>query len=89
MKTSLNEIVSIERYLLSNSDTTENVLMQARLILQSELQESMHWQQKTYELIDTYGREKLRKEINEIQKQLFNDPKHSNFREKILRLFSK
>lgn len=89
MQTSLNELAIIEQFLLSKPENTERVLMQARLILQPELNESIYWQQKTYELVNTYGREKLRKEIQQTHQQLFSDPRHRNFREWILRLFTK
>lgn len=89
MKTSLNELLMIEDFLLTNRGGEENTLMQARLLLQPELQESIHWQQKTYQLVETYGREQLRKEISQVHQKLFTAPEHLSFRQRIMRLFGK
>lgn len=89
MKTSLNELLLIEDFLLTSPGGEEKVLMQARLLLQPELQESIHWQQKTYQLVETYGREQLRKEISQVHQKLFASPEYLSFRQRIMRLFSK
>jgi hypothetical protein len=89
MKTSLNELELIEDFLLGNTNAEDKVLMQARQILQPDLKESVYWQQKTYRLIDTYGREQLRKEIRQVHQMLFTAPEHLSFRERIQQFFSK
>lgn len=89
MKTSLNELQLIEDFLLLNTNAEDKVLMQARQVLQPGLQESVYWQQKTYRLIETYGREQLRKEIRQVHQKLFTAAVHSSFRERIKRFFSK
>ena len=89
MKTSLNELQLIEDFLLLNTGAEDKVLMKARQILQPDLQESVYWQQKTYRLVETYGRKQLRKEIRQVHQKLFTAPAHSSFREKIKKLFGK
>ncbi|PWS26132.1 hypothetical protein DHW03_15155 [Pedobacter yonginense] len=89
MQTSLNELIIIEQFLLSNPGEAEKILMQARVILQPELDESIYWQEKSYELVNVYGREKLRKEIQQIHQQLFSYKRHRNFRNWIMRIFTK
>lgn len=89
MKTSLNELQLIEDFLLLNTGAEDAVLMQARQILQPGLQESVYWQQKTYRLVETYGREQLQKEIRQVHQKLFTAPAYSSFREKIKKLFNK
>jgi hypothetical protein len=89
MKTSLNELQLIEDFLLLNTNAEDKVLMQARQILQPDLQESVHWQQKTYRLIETYGREQLRKEISQVHQKLFTAPAHFSFSERVKRFFIK
>lgn len=89
MKTSLNELQLIEDFLLVNTNAEDKVLMQARQILQPDLQESVHWQQKTYRLIESYGREQLRKEIRQVHQKLFTAPEHASFSERVKRFFSK
>ncbi|MNJ93915.1 hypothetical protein D3C87_116020 [compost metagenome] len=89
MKTSLNELQLIEDFLLGDANAEDKVLMQARQILQPDLQESVYWQQKTYCLIETYGREELRKEIRQIHQTLLTAPEHFSFSERIKQFFSK
>ncbi|MNL14141.1 hypothetical protein D3C87_1350710 [compost metagenome] len=89
MKTSLNELMLIEDFLLGNKGGEESTLMQARLILKPELKESMYWQQKTHQLVNTYGREQLRQEISQVHQKLFTAAEHLSFRQKVMRFFSK
>lgn len=89
MKTSLNELQLVEDFLLVNTNAEDKVLMQARQILQPHLRESVYWQQKTYRLIETYGREQLRKEIKQVDQKLFTAPEYFSFSERIKRFFSK
>jgi len=89
MKTSLNELLLIEDFLLTSPGGEEKTLMQARLLLQPKLQESIYWQQKTYQLVETYGREQLRKEITKVHQKLFTTPEHLSFRQRIIGLFGK
>lgn len=89
MKTSLNELRLIEDFLLVNAGAEDKILMQARLILTPGLKESVYWQQKTYRIIESYGREQLRNEIRLVDQKLFTAPEHFSFSERIKRFFSK
>jgi len=86
MKTSMNELQEIEDYLL-HPHNEESVLMEARLLLEPELQEKTAWQQKTYTLVQHYGRKKLRQEIEAVHQELFTNDRYTSFRKKIMRLF--
>lgn len=89
MKTSWNELRLIEDHLLSATKAGDKILFEAHLILQPGLEESVFWQQKTYGLIHKYGRQELRKEIEQVHEKLFKAPEHQSFRQKIMQLFSK
>jgi len=89
MKTSWNELLLIEDYLLSDRKEADSVVLEARMILQPDLKDSIFWQEKTYSLIEQYGRQQLRKEIEQVHEKLFTAPEHASFRQKIIRLFSK
>jgi hypothetical protein len=89
MKTSLNELQLIENQLLGAPDGEDRLLFEARMILQPDLRHSLGWQQKTYQLVQQYGRQQLRKEMEQIHHELFITVKHKSFRQKILRLFRK
>lgn len=90
MKTSLNELRLIEAHLLGGGAPQERLLVEARLILQPELRQSLHWQQKTHELVRQYGRQQLKKEMEQVHQELFSPATaHPSFREKILKLFGR
>ena len=87
MQTSLIETREIEAYLKKFQQPEDSVLFQAKLILQSNLAENVKWQEKTYQLIRIYSRKKLREEIAEAEKKLFEDTAFRSFRNKITSLF--
>jgi hypothetical protein len=84
----LNEIKQIDDYLFKYAGEADSLLFEARLILEPALREKMLWQQKTYDIIRQYSRRKLKAEVEAVHQQLFNEPEHSSFRQKILALFS-
>ena len=88
MKTSANETREIEAYLLG-THPAEAVVMEARLLLDQDLREKTAWQQKTYGLIQAYGRKKLRSEIEAAHNELFTIEKHVSFRKKVMELFKR
>lgn len=87
MRTSLNEIEQIEKYLLGGLNTQDRLLFQAELLLNPQKTENVYWQQKTYILVQAYGRKQLKKDIEAVHQKLFTSPVHQNFRQKILALF--
>jgi hypothetical protein len=89
MKMSLNELRLIEEYLLSVLEQEENCLFKAKLILQPELMEEVYWQDKTYQVIEEYGRKQLKNEVEKIHQMLFNSIEHQSFKSMVMRLFRK
>jgi hypothetical protein len=90
MKTSLNETRLIEMHLAGKAPAEERLLFEARLILQPDLRRNMHWQQKTYQLVQLYGRQQLKKEIEQVHQALFSPATaHHSFKQKILSLFGR
>lgn len=88
MRTSLNEIESIENYLFGRLGTGEKLMFDARLILDPQMAEKVAWQKQAYRLVQQYGRKKLKSELEMIHQKLFEKPEHEGFRQKILQLFS-
>jgi hypothetical protein len=89
MRTSLNDIQQIDDYLLQYAGKTDRALFEARLILQPALQESLLWQQKTYDIIRQHSRRRLKAEIESVHQHLFTESEHISFRRKIQKIFSK
>jgi len=89
MRTSLNEIKEIDDHLLKQSPPDEALLFEAKLIINPELQYRVQWQQQTLNLVQQYGRDSFRAEIEAVHQKLFSQPGHEGFRQKIMRLFGK
>jgi hypothetical protein len=87
MKTSWNETRQIEKLILGLHNTGDALLFEAKLILDNDLSNQIHWQQKTYEAIQTYSRRQLKKEIEAVHHKLFTQSSYTGFSQKIRRLF--
>jgi len=88
MPTSWNDTLQIEQYLDNSLKHGDALVFEARLLLNPELADNVQWQQKTYTLIKGYGRRQLKQEIDAVHRQLFTDPKHQRFSQKIRELFN-
>ena len=89
MKTSWKNTQRLDDYLGQRLNPEEALLIEARLVLEPELRDTLRWQQQTHALVRAYGRQQLRREIQSAQQKVFHQPEHHGFRQTILRLFSK
>ncbi|HEY9004140.1 MAG TPA: hypothetical protein VIM89_22465 [Mucilaginibacter sp.] len=87
MRTSLIETEQIEALLMQRSEPGDQLVFEAKLLLEPELHERMQWQQKAYRLVKLYGRDQLKQEIEAVHQKLFTQKKHLSFSQKIRRLF--
>jgi hypothetical protein len=89
MRTSLIETEQIEAHLLRLSSPGDSLVFEARLLLEPELREKLRWQKEAYQMVRLYGRDHLKKEIDNVHQKLFTQPEHKSFSQKIRQLFSK
>ncbi|MGN6646273.1 MAG: hypothetical protein ACTHJT_07060 [Cytophaga sp.] len=87
MRTSLNNIFETEQYLTGQLAPEDRLVYDARLIVNTELCDQTHWQQRTYEVVRAYGRMQLRNELEKIHERLMTEPQHNSFRKRILNIF--
>lgn len=87
MRTSLNNIATIEAHLHKKQQATDALLFDAKLLLDDDLQVNVTMQQQVYSMVQQYGRKQLRHELETVHQQLFNTTKHLSFRQKIARIF--
>ena len=88
MRTSLIETEQIEAHLMQRSEPGDQLVFEARLLLDPELGEKTRWQQEAYRIIKLYGRYQLKQEIETVHQKLFTQKKHLSFSQKIRRLFT-
>ncbi|WCT11076.1 hypothetical protein [Mucilaginibacter jinjuensis] len=89
MRTSLNELKQIEDHLLRLSPPDDTLLFAAKMILDTNLRSNVLLQQRTYTLVQQYGRKQLKAEIEAVHQQIFSNTAHQTFVDKILSLFKK
>ena len=89
MRTSLNNIKLIDDHLFNKGGIEDRLLFDAMLIIDPTLSDQISWQQKTHALVQQYSRKKLKAEIESAHQQLFTQPEHQSFRQRILRFFIK
>lgn len=89
MRTSLNNIFETEQYLTGQLPPEDQLIYDARLIVEEDLKEQTRWQKHTYEVIRAYGRMKIRSRLEEMHERLMTEPQHTSFRNKILKIFSR
>ncbi|WP_423148242.1 hypothetical protein [Rubrolithibacter danxiaensis] len=88
MRTSLNEIQHIENHLFGQLSGEEELLFQANLLINTTLEENKQAQQKSYQLINAFGRKQLKQELEGVHLKLFSEKRYKHFRQKILALFN-
>jgi hypothetical protein len=89
MRTSLNNVARIEAHLLGSQKPTDALLFEAMLLLDDSLHIDVSAQKQVYSLVQQYSRKQLKQEIEAAHEQLFNQPEHLSFKQKITRLFFK
>jgi hypothetical protein len=89
MRTSLNNIKTIDNYLLGRMARGEAVVFEANMLLNSDLMDDVSDQQNTHSIVKEYGRLQLKKEIMAVQKALATAPQHRGFMQRISNLFGK
>jgi len=83
----LNEIKLIDEHLFNNGSTENALLFDAMRIINPVLNEQIAWQKHTHKIVQQYGRKQLKAEIEAVHQQLFKEPEHKSFRQRILRFF--
>jgi hypothetical protein len=89
MRTSLNNIKEADDHLLGLSAPQDSLLFEAKMIINPEVQLNVMWHKQTLNLVQQYGREQLRADMEAVHNQLFTLPEHQNFRQNILRFFKR
>lgn len=83
----MNDTQQIEGFLDRTLSPQEQLLMEARLLIDRGLQEKVQWQQRSHELIRAYGRKQLRLDIERAQQRVFTEKAFSSFRQIINTIF--
>ena len=86
MRTSLNEIRKIENYLDGKLNSEESIAFQTELFSNAVLKLNVYVQQKVYSILRLYHRKKLKEEIENVHRRIFEDEKNVVFQQSIFQL---
>ncbi|QXV65022.1 hypothetical protein INP83_18365 [Mucilaginibacter sp. 21P] len=89
MRTSLNNTKLTDDYVNGMLPTGDALLMEARLILNPDLDEEVDLHKRTLNIVRQYGRESLRAQIEDIHQQLFTKPQHRSFKDLVFSFFER
>ena len=89
MRTSLNNIKTIDEYLFGSTPPGDRLLFEAKMLLNSDLADDVQHQKNTYAIVRQYGRQSIKAEIKAVQQTLATAPQHHNFMQRIVNLFKK
>lgn len=89
MRTSLNEIREIDRYLQGEMGEFEAMEFGGKVRRDPVLQLNVMLQGKVMALIKVYHRKRLKAEMEEVHERLVSDPLKATWRERLLGLFQK
>jgi len=87
MRTSLNEIRKAESFLNGTLAPDESLLVEARMMIDSQFHLNVKAQQLVMRLLKLMNRDKIRKDIREAHQSVFSDVRHAALREEIHRIF--
>ena len=83
----MNEVAEIEQYLLKAGSPEDTLLLEAKLLIDPELQLKVTAQRQVYSLVKQYGRRQMKAELDCVHQKLFSEPQHRSFAQKIRKLF--
>lgn len=83
----MNETQAIEQHLFKQLAPQEQLLADARLLIDPALREKTEWQQNAYALVTAYSRQQLKKELEDVHRKLFSEKRFEGFRKRISRIF--
>lgn len=84
MRTSLLELEQMDRYLLQQLDASEQMLFEAKLILDPELHGNLRVHRKVHALIRWFARSQQKERLQRLHEQLMHDTK---FRDQVNAFF--
>ena len=87
MKKWWNDIRKLEAFLFKQLPPQQQEELKKNLLLHQEAKELANHQSTTYEAIRWYGRQKLRKHLKTLNKQLLHSSKESSLSREIKTLF--
>ena len=87
MRPSPRNIQLIEAYLSGRLSPEDQKGFQQRLVLDSQLFDRVRQQEYTYRLVHLSGRRRLRRELDQIHRELFNARGNRSWKKRILQYF--
>lgn len=88
MRTSIADIIRIEKFLSGDLDAGEKLFFQSRLLVDKGLKHDVFLQRLAHRLVRLYHRKKVKEEVEDVHARLFQNPEKARFRESVLQYFN-
>ena len=88
MMTSFKEIQQAEHYIFGQLNIEDRLLFEAQLLVNPGLRANVFFQKKVYHLVKLFNRRKMKRELETIHSQIFNDPIKTEFQQSVLKFFN-
>lgn len=89
MKTSLTELIEIEKYLRGELTPEQSLVFNARLLISQPLRKQTFLQKLVHRLVHLYHRRLLKREVEAVHASLMRDPAHTDFRDQVMKIFNR
>ena len=87
MRTSLNNIKAIDDYIMGRMAPGDVLLLQAGMLLNSDLKDEIKDQQNAHAIIRHYSRQRIKNEIIAVQNTFTTARQYQGFMQRIVNLF--
>jgi hypothetical protein len=88
MRTSLNEIRNIEKYIQCSLSVDDKRALEQRLHCDEAFRIYVFLQRKIHRLLPFYKRRRIKEQAEKVHQRLFQNAEHTAFRESIFQLFN-
>jgi len=87
MKTSIAEIIRTEKFIVGELSNDEELLFEAKLLIDKDLRRNVSLQRLVHRLVRLYHRRKMKADIGRVHDKLFLNPAKVGFRRSVLKHF--
>jgi hypothetical protein len=88
MRPSLAETEQAEKFIFGELRGEEKLLFEATFLTRPEMRHNVNVQKRVYQLVRSFFRRKLKYQMETLHQEIFQDPKHRDFQQNILKIFN-
>ena len=87
MKTSWTEISTTEKYLKSRLSSEDQIVFERKLATDEKLRQHVKAHKQVHFIVRLFQRRRVKQQLENIHREIFNDPAKTDYQTGILKLF--